>query len=317
MSNNLNDKEILMVGVGYMGKEYHKVLSAMGIRYTAVGRSKESVEEFEKVTGHKAYSGGIDNYIEKYGMSFDTAILAVQAGYASDCAIMLLKSGIKRLLVEKPCGLSREQMDCIIKEAEKNDAKVIVAYNRRQYVSVMAAEKIIEEDGGILSAKFDFTEKGFKDDESIEGLLIGNSTHVIDTFFLLAGLPEKISSYVNIIQDKKMRVEFAGAGVTEKGVLFSYSANWKAPGRWNIEVMTAYHRLIFSPMEKLQIQELGTFAITEPEIDYTIDTTYKPGIYRQVELFLSDIENPRLLTIQQQREHLEYYLLISRGLSRN
>lgn len=315
MSDNIN-KEILLVGLGSMGKEYHKVLSAMKIPYTAVGRSEKNAQEFEKITGHKAYFGGIDRYLQENGMHFQTAILAVQAEYGSECAVKLLKSGIKRLLVEKPCGLTREQMDNIIKEAEKNQAKVIVAYNRRLYASVIAAEKIIEEDGGVTSIKFDFTEKAFKDEESVEGLLVGNSTHVIDLAFWFAGIPKKISAYNNIVYGEKMRVEFAGAGVTEKNVLFSYTANWKAPGRWNIEVMTPLHRLIFCPVERLQVQNLNSFAVKEEDMDYTIDTKFKPGLYHEVFLFLNDITNPRLLTIQQQREHLEYYILISRGISK-
>lgn len=315
MSDNVRE-EILLVGLGYMGKEYHKVLTAMDIPYVAVGRSEQNAKEFEKVTGHAAYFGGIDKYIKENGMKFQTAILAVQAEYGSECAVTLLKAGIKRLLVEKPCGLTREQMDNIVEIAEKNDAKVVVAYNRRHYASVLAAEKIIEEDGGVTSFKFDFTERGFKDDESIEGLLVGNSSHVIDLAFWLGGAPKKMLSFNNIIYGEKMRVEFAGAGISEKDVLFSYSANWRAPGRWNVEVMTPIHRLIFCPMEKLQVQCLGTFAVNEAEVDYSIDTEFKPGIYREVNMFLNDIDNPRLLTIQQQREHLEYYIAISRGNSR-
>lgn len=315
MSDNIV-KEILLVGLGNMGKEYHKILSAMKIPYTAIGRSEKNAQEFEKITGHKAYFGGIDQYIKDNEMNFQTAILAVQAEYGSECAVALLRSGVKRLLVEKPCGLTCEQMDNIIREAEKNQAKVIVAYNRRFYASVVAAEKIIEEDGEITSIKFDFTEKGFKDEESIEGLLIGNSTHVIDLAFWFAGIPKQISAYNNIIYKEKMRVEFAGAGMTEKDILFSYTANWKAPGRWSVEVMTPLHRLIFSPMEKLQVQDLNSFTVKEVDIDDTMDTQFKPGLYQEVHMFLNDIANSRLLTIQQQRKHLEYYILISRGISK-
>jgi len=312
MSNNIKE-EILMVGLGTMGKEYHKVLTAMDIPYVAVGRGEQNAKEFEKVTGHNAYFGGIDKYIEEKGMNFQTAILAVQAEYGSECAVKLLKAGIKRLLVEKPCGLTREQMDAIVEVAEKNGAKVVVAYNRRHYASVLAAEKIIQEDGGVTSFKFDFTEKGFRDDESIEGLLVGNSSHVIDLAFWLGGIPKELVSYNNVVNGENMRVEFAGAGISEKDALFSYSANWKAPGRWSVEVMTPLHRLIFSPMEKLQVQCLGSFAVNEAEVDYSMDTDFKPGIYREVNMFLEDIDNPRLLTIQQQRAHLEYYIAISRG----
>lgn len=312
MSDNVKE-EVLLVGLGYMGKEYHKVLAAMDIPYVAVGRSEQGAKEFEEITGHKAYFGGIDKYIEENGMNFRTAIMAVQAHYACECAVKLFEAGVKRLLVEKPGALTREQMDNIVEVAEKNGAKVVVAYNRRHYASVLAAEKIIREDGGVTSFKFDFTEIRLKDGESTEELLVANSSHVIDLAFWLGGVPKKILSFNNIVNGKKMRIEFAGAGISEQDALFSYSANWCAPGRWNVEVMTPLHRLIFSPMEKLQVQCLGSFAVNEAEVDYTIDTEFKPGIYREVEMFLNDIDNPRLLTMQQQRDHMEYYIAISRG----
>lgn len=313
MSNNLNDN-ILLVGLGYMGKEYHKVLSGMNIEYTAVGRGEKRTEEFIEQTGHFAHSGGIDAYIAKNGMPHTRAILAVQAQYGAECAVKLLKAGIKQLLVEKPCGLNEEQMDAIIDEAKRNNAKVIVGYNRRFYASVMAAEKIIKEDGGVTSVCYDFTERGFQDDESVEGLLVGNSTHVIDLAFWLGGLPKEMKAFSNIdTKSDTVRVEFAGAGITEKNALFSYIANWKAPGRWSVEVMTSKHKLIFRPMEKLQVQDLGSFAIREEDVDYSLDTQYKNGVYKEVETFLTDIDNSRLLTIEEQRAHLDYYFTIARG----
>jgi hypothetical protein len=41
---------------------------------------------------------------------------------------------------------------------------------------------------------------------------------------------------------------FAGAGRTDRDVLFSYHSNWAAPGRWGLEVLTSKHRLIFRPL---------------------------------------------------------------------
>ena len=32
--------------------------------------------------------------------------------------------------------------------------------------------------------------------------------------------------------------QFCGSGITDKGALFSYSADWESPGRWGIEIKT-------------------------------------------------------------------------------
>ena len=57
--------------------------------------------------------------------------------------------------------------------------------------------------------------------------------------------------------------------------LFSYQANWNAPGRWGIEILTSQHRLYLRPMEKLQIQNTGSVDISEVEIDDQLDKEFK------------------------------------------
>ena len=79
---------------------------------------------------------------------------------------------------------------------------------------------------------------------------------------------------------------FSGAGITNKGALFSYQANWNAPGRWVVEVLTTKHRLYFKPMETLQIQEKGSVAIKPVEIDNQLDIDFKPGFYLQTKAFV-------------------------------
>ena len=43
MSDNL---KVLLVGAGYMGKEYGKVLNALNVPYSVVCRSQESANKF-------------------------------------------------------------------------------------------------------------------------------------------------------------------------------------------------------------------------------------------------------------------------------
>ena len=45
MSNNLN---VLLIGAGYMGKEYGKVLNDLTVQYSVVCRSNSSAIEFNE-----------------------------------------------------------------------------------------------------------------------------------------------------------------------------------------------------------------------------------------------------------------------------
>jgi predicted dehydrogenase len=179
-------------------------------------------------------------------------------------------------------------------EAERAGARVIVGYNRRFFASTRRAREIIAEDGGVTSFTFEFTEWSHE----IEGLLqppvvkhnwlLANSSHVIDLAFFLGGGPTKLHAQVaGDLSWHPSAAVFTGSGVSASGALFSYHANWAAPGRWGVEILTRKRRLIFRPIEKLQLMKIASVAITEEAIDDALDKEFKPGLYRQVEAFIS------------------------------
>jgi len=95
--------------------------------------------------------------------------------------------------------------------------------------------------------------------------------------------------------------------VSENGVLFSYQANWESAGRWSVEILTKEHRLVFRPMEKLQIQKRGTITQEFDEsIDYSLDEQYKPGLYLQTENFL-DNNFTKMCSLEKQYEMIDIY----------
>ena len=54
-------------------------------------------------------------------------------------------------------------------------------------------------------------------------------------------------------------MKFCGAGLSKNNIPFSYQANWDAPGRWSLEVLTKYRRYVLRPMEELYCIKLGYF----------------------------------------------------------
>ena len=100
----------------------------------------------------------------------------------------------------------------------------------------------------------------------------------IDLAFFLGGEPKELSCFTFDKLAWHKPAVFTGAGITNTGALFSYQANWNAPGRWGIEILTSQHRLYLRPMEKLQIQNTGSVDISEVEIDDQLDKEFKPWI---------------------------------------
>lgn len=312
MSNNV--KNLLIVGVGNIAKEYCRILKDMGFSPDIICRSEQKAEVFRKEEGVRVYSGGIEAFLNNNTVAYDYAIVAVDLELLCEVTCQIIQSGIKNVLVEKPAGMDRVEIKKIVMLAEARDASVYVAYNRRFYAATEKAMQIIEADGGVQSFNFEFTEWSHVIEplpysrRVKENWFLENSTHVVDLAFFLGGEPKEIKCYTSGSLDwHSSAAVYAGAGVADGGALFTYSANWAAPGRWAVEILTSKHRLIFRPMEKLAVQDIGSVKIDSVEIEDELDIRFKPGFYRQTESFINNIEDGKKKTIQNQLRSLDYY----------
>ncbi|MFX1383491.1 MAG: Gfo/Idh/MocA family oxidoreductase [Promethearchaeota archaeon] len=312
------EKSVLLVGAGQMAIDYSKVLVAMKIPLIVVGRGEKSAKSFLESTNLPIEIGGVDNWLEKSEVYPKYAIVAVTGTELGNVTRSLLRHGIKNILLEKPGGLDEQDIESVSNEALKSSANVLIGYNRRFYASTRKAKEIIEEDGGVCSFTFEFTEWIHKmdqnKDKSIkERWLLHNSTHVIDLAFYLGGVPDKIDCYTSGgFEWHPAGSAFVGAGITKRGILFSYHSNWDAPGRWWVEILTNQRRLIFRPLEQLKAQKRGSVAIDDIKIDDRLDIEFKPGLFRQVEAFLND-DWTEFIDIHEQVSRSKLYKLISEG----
>lgn len=295
MSDYLKEKNIWLIGAGYMAVEYAKALQGMNIQFKVVGRGIKSAMNFEKKTGLAVQTGGVNNFLEQTKELPFAAIIAVSVEQLATATLLLLKKGVKRILVEKPAGLNLEELEELNYETKKQKADIFVAYNRRFYASSLKAKEIIDEDGGVTSFNFEFTEwshiiKDLKKPDIVKkNWFLANSTHVIDLAFFLGGVPKEIKCYTTGgLSWHPTASIFCGAGVTEQGSLFSYHSNWEAPGRWGVEILTRRHRLSFKPLEHLYIQKIGALNYEKVILDDKLDRDFKPGLYRQVETFINN-----------------------------
>ncbi|WP_051688638.1 Gfo/Idh/MocA family oxidoreductase [Butyrivibrio sp. AE2032] len=319
MSNNIEHKKVLLIGTGYMAREYSKVLKNMDVDFYVIGNSKANSVVFQNETGIPVYSGGIEKYLYNYEIPADIYVInAANVSKLGEINKQLIKKGCKHILSEKP-GITRRSEGLELLQLSE-DVSFFIAYNRRFYSSSIEAQKIIQQDGGVTSFSIEFTEwtnvfETLANPDYLDILVLANSSHVIDlAFFLSGGNIENMTTIVkgqNRVDWHKCGSVFAGVGTTNKNQVFTYSANWNAPGRWGVELNTEKHRLIFRPLERLQIQDKGSVKIYEPDIDYDLDNAYKPGLYREVEEFFKDNDSGRLCTLEEQVHNLDNYSRIS------
>lgn len=306
-----------LVGAGVMALDYAKVLQGLKIPFEVIGRGEASARAFKEKTGVSVHQGGLTEFLKQGRSSVQSAIVAVSVDQLASTSRQLMEAGVRRLLVEKPAGLTFSEVRELEAEARKRGAEIYVAYNRRFYSSVRDARTMIEQDGGVTSFQFEFTEwshviEKLPDEALKKNWFFANSTHVVDMAFFLGGAPQNLEAQVRGGTSwHPAGSVFAGCGSTRDGALFSYSANWEAPGRWGVEVLTRKRRFIFRPLEKLQIQMLGSVAIQEHALDDHLDKEYKPGLFLQTETFLKELTG--LLPLSVHVENLRVYEKILNG----
>jgi predicted dehydrogenase len=311
MVNNPSSS-LWLIGASPMAQDYARVLKALEVSFKVIGRGENSAKDFESALGITVQTGGIETVLQNE-VPPETAIVAVGVEQLAFVTTQLLRAGTKRVLLEKPGGMNLEALQNLQSEAQSKEAEVWLAYNRRFYQATRKAREIILADGGATSCHFEFTEWSHKIRE-IEGKteikaawLLANSTHVIDLAFHLCGWPKDWQCWSSGTLDwHPASARFSGAGVTEQDVNFSYFADWEAPGRWGVEVLTRKNRLILRPMEQLQITPLGTVKVESVPLEDQLDHDFKPGLYRQSEAFLQK-DATNFCTLEEQMKHTELY----------
>ena len=286
--------DLILVGAGGMARDYLKVLNALGVKPTVVGRDLRRAAALAAETGVEVHPGGMQAWLAG-NPAPSRAIVATGVEALEVSAQLLIAHGCRTILVEKPGALNGGGVRRLAELAGRLEADLWIGFNRRYYASVAAARQLIAKDGGATSAFFDFTELGFR----IAGLekavgvkehwFLGNSLHVVDLAFHLIGQPRELTTRVAGALPWHSRAAcFAGCGTTIGDTSFAYRADWAAPGRWRIELYTPNHALILSPLEQLRVQKLGTFEQRDEPLEDRLDKEFKPGLYRQVEAWLND-----------------------------
>jgi len=306
--------KIWLIGAGLMAQEYIKVLNGLKKDFIVIGRGEETARKCKEATGCEVITNGLNSFLDKKPQSTNFAIVSVGVEKLYDTTKKLLEYGVKNILVEKPGAMYKEEFDTLVSLSNEKNAKIIIAYNRRFYASVLKAQEIIKQDGGVTSFNFEFTEWAHEIETLIkakgvkENWFLANSTHVVDMAFYLGGKPQEINCFTSgSLSWHPSASIFSGAGISVDGVLFNYQANWESAGRWSVEILTREHRLIFRPMEKLQVQNRGSIAQEfDNSIDYTLDEKYKPGLYLQTKKFLDNDFN-NMCTLEEQYSLMDIY----------
>jgi predicted dehydrogenase len=302
MSLKFEDKSVLIIGAGWMARQYALALSRMKIKnVTIISKSKDKVSQLCSEFGFHPFVEGYEKHIPEM-KKMDLTIVATPVHHLLPATMLAAKYGQQNILIEKPGSLYYQELISAARDLKK--CRIRVAYNRLFYPNYHKLKQLVKNEGGITSCKFTFTEwvhtidfsKENRDVYSRWG--IANSLHVIAMAFGLVGMPKKISALQHGGFDwHPSGSVFVGSGVTESGVPFSYHADWSSAGRWSIEVMTKENAYRLMPLEDLYACKKGSNNWEKVPFDVAFSDV-KHGVAEEVAAMLDDNSDLELVSLE-------------------
>ena len=295
---DFSKKSILIIGAGYIANQYANALSNLKIKdVTILGKTKKNLEKFEQYPNFKTISGGYESNLSKIEEK-DLVIITTPIEELINTTKKVIEMNHNTILVEKPGSIFKKDLLNLKKLIKKQ--KIRIGYNRFFYPSFHKLKLLSDNDGGITSCKFDFTEWLHTieieklDNQICKRWGISNSLHVISMVLELIGMPKEMNSF----QSGKLEWHptgsiFVGSGISQKKIPFSYHANWGGGGRWGIEVVTKNNIYRLTPLEKLFVSKKDSIEWKEIPLQPAFSSV-KEGIAEEVATMLNDKLNKKI-----------------------
>ena len=292
---NFEKKSVLIIGGGEMGKQYAHALTKMNIKnVTIVSQTQKDPKEFSDKFHYEFLSEGFEKNLPQL-KKMDLVIVATPTPLLVPATKLAIKYGQNNILIEKPGSLYHEELSSIL---NLKSQRIRIAYNRILYPSFQKLKSMTEDDGGITSCTFDFTEWvhripfGIYKDDEYQYWGIANSLHVISMAMEIIGMPKEISTYqLGSLEWHSSGSTFVGSGITQKNIPFSYHADWGSAGRWGIEVTTKNNVYRLIPLEELYVCPKGKVDWKPVKLEPSYPEI-KPGISEEIAVMLHhDLES--------------------------
>jgi len=298
-------KSVLVIGAGWMADQYAKALTAMGIADIGfISRSAESAPRLAETYGGTAYTGGFEKQLPDLP-PYDLVIVASSVLMLVEATSLALEHGQTNILIEKPGALYPELLESLAHVV--NGHQVRIAFNRVVYPNYLLLKELTDAEGGITSCMYTFTEWvhtiDFDKDEPevYRRWGVGNSLHLISMAHDLIGKPAELATHQSGgLSWHPAGAIFTGSGMSDRGIPFSYHADWTSAGRWGIQVMTLENAYLLRPLETLKRCRKGT--VTWEEMPFPIAyTEAKFGVAEELAAMLEPnlAGTPPLLTVDE------------------
>lgn len=287
--------KIAIVGFGKIAPHHGNALRAHGCEIVAAcARSDESRRRASEFGVSRTYADPETMLADE---SVDGVVVcpALHANY--DVARRVLPFGVPMLL-EKPPGVSSEQLRDLQSVAEEHGTPVMLGLNRCWY-SVL--RRALDDAGGLESVTSvdvqwserpeHLSKRGFSD-EQIERRVFTNSIHGLGLLTFLAGrVPNPVVLGRSL--GEPFRWQMALHGVSSRGVFATFRSSWDSPLGWRLSFSTHGADYEFSPLESCKartaLDPRGRTIEAAAE-----DSEHKPGFHGQAGAFVDVMQTRRV-----------------------
>jgi predicted dehydrogenase len=214
---------------------------------------------------------------------FDAAIVAVTATATREVTATLLDAGIG-CLVEKPLGVTVDEARELRDRAASVSCATSVAYNRRFYSSVLAAQEYVRALGRPYSIHVEASEPLFElrerlGDEGLRDRLVLNTTHAIDMFTLFGGPVTRVSpsGYRKLVDG--IPADFMCFLRFRDGGTGSFLSHWCSPGENEVRLYGNGYKLEVNLKRNTLRAQVGNR--TQDISGSDLDALCKAGVYLQ------------------------------------
>lgn len=296
-----------ILGYGNMGKHYLKALHSLDVGQIRIcSRSQEPMDSLTHSPNVATISGGFQS-LDCSPEKGELGIVATPIAELVPAAKHLADLGFKKILIEKPVSLWSSEIIELEKYLTQKGAHAVCAYNRVTYPSLVEARFRADQEGGITSCRYSFTEIIGDDWEQrysaneLSRWGVANSLHPISMAHKLIGQPMSWDGHSsgNLPWHPSGSI-FVGSGLSDQDIPFSYQADWGSKGRWSVEINTAVASYMMCPLEKLfsKTSSLGEWE----EIPLAVfDANGKTGVVEELASMLSQ-EIAQVLPIMNLKE---------------
>ncbi len=284
---------LAMVGFGRIAPKHLAVLRALGADFVAAcnrsveGRQRAKTEGEIPATYHS-----ISEMLEQERP--DGVVCCASSDQMYPAARSVIQTGVPTLL-EKPPGTSVEELIALQALAKSSQTPVMAALNRRHY-SVL--QKALVDAGGIEAVtdvavqwsdnpRYLVEQRGFTPEQAAKAIF-SHSLHGIDLLTYLAGEIVEPAVFARNLGEP-CRWLMSASGISDRGALATFHSTWDSPGRWRLSFCVPGRRYTFAPLESCEVESFDGSPPRSIEPD-ACDNEFKPGFYRQAEVFLEMIQ---------------------------